>query len=378
MSKRLLLWGAIASVPSSDPVLVGLGRSGNNFGNLLIGNAVRTVLGNNSIITRSELKSPEEANQRCDHVVIPAANFLWKDFDFGHYADFLEKTNLPITIIGVGAQTNDRATTSPIHPNTLRLMHLISERSASLGVRGYYTAEVLAANGIHNVSVIGCPSLYTNCLPTVKIDKERLASIEKLSVNFSRRVCGHSFNPTRMRTVENKVLKFALMRNSTFVAQDELEELSLNAGEEVDTGPITGYFSDVDKEEVLKFFRNQTRHFCDVPTWAAYIREQSASIGSRFHGNLIALINGIPALTIVHDSRTMEMCSLMGNPTIHLNEINEGELSEESLMQSLLSCSFDRFEQSYRVLYQRFAAFLEANGLPNNLQVVPERRAAFP
>ncbi|MBK8536751.1 MAG: polysaccharide pyruvyl transferase family protein, partial [Candidatus Competibacteraceae bacterium] len=104
----------------------------------------------------------EEANERCDHVVIPAANFLWKNFDFGYMADFLEKTNLPIIIIGVGAQTNDRTMASPIHPNTLRLMRLISDRSASIGVRGYYTAEVLAANGIHNVRVIGCPSIYTS------------------------------------------------------------------------------------------------------------------------------------------------------------------------------------------------------------------------
>ena len=369
MPKRILVWGAPATVNPKEPVLTSFERSGKNFGNLLIGNAVLSFLTENTIISRTELRSPEEANERCDHVVIPAANFLWKDFDFGYMADFLEKTILPITIIGVGAQTNDRSITSLIHPNTLRLMHLISERSASLGVRGYYTAEVLAANGIHNVEVVGCPSLYTTRCPTVKVDATRLSTLDNLSVNFSRRVYKHSFNPDRMRAIENILLKIALTRNGTFVAQDELEELSLSSGNDINTAPITDYFHDVDKNQVTRFFREQTRFFCDVGSWSSYIRAQSASIGSRFHGNLIALINGIPALTIVHDSRTMEMCALIGNPVVHVNQVDDERLTEASLMESLLSCSFERFEQSYRVLYKRFVSFLNENGLPHNLPV---------
>jgi hypothetical protein len=367
MPKRILVWGAPATVNPKEPVLTSFERSGKNFGNLLIGNAVQSFLTENTIISRTELRSPEEANERCDHVVIPAANFLWKDFDFGYMADFLEKTILPITIIGVGAQTNDRSITSLIHPNTLRLMHLISERSASLGVRGYYTAEVLAANGIHNVKVVGCPSLYTTRCPTVKVDATRLSTLDNLSVNFSRRVYTHSFNPDRMRAIENILLKIALTRNGTFVAQDELEELSLSSGNDINTAPITDYFHDVDKNQVTRFFREQTRFFCDVGSWSSYIRAQSASVGSRFHGNLIALINGIPALTIVHDSRTMEMCALIGNPVVHVNQVDDKRLTEASLMESLLSCSFERFEQSYRVLYKRFVGFLNENGLRHNL-----------
>jgi Polysaccharide pyruvyl transferase len=367
MPKRILVWGAPATVNPKEPVLTSFERSGKNFGNLLIGNAVQSFLTENTIISRTELRSPEEANERCDHVVIPAANFLWKDFDFGYMADFLEKTILPITIIGVGAQTNDRSITSLIHPNTLRLMHLISERSASLGVRGYYTAEVLAANGIHNVKVVGCPSLYTTRCPTVKVDATRLSTLDNLSVNFSRRVYTHSFNPDRMRAIENILLKIALTRNGTFVAQDELEELSLSSGNDINTAPITDYFHDVDKNQVTRFFREQTHFFCDVGSWSSYIRAQSASVGSRFHGNLIALINGIPALTIVHDSRTMEMCALIGNPVVHVNQVDDKRLTEASLMESLLSCSFERFEQSYRVLYKRFVGFLNENGLRHNL-----------
>lgn len=368
MTKSILIWGAPSYVNPAQSITDCFNQSGKNFGNLLIGNAMHVLLANNPIVNRSSLKSPEEANERCSHVVIPAANFLWKDFDFGYMADFLEKTTLPVTIVGVGAQTHDRSVSSQIHPNTLRLMHLISERSASLGVRGYYTAEVLAANGIHNIRVIGCPSLYTKRNPTIKIDTSRLASLEDLSVNFSRRVHGHSFFPEKMKKLENALLKFALAhKNSTFVAQDEIEELDLHTGQEVNTAQITDYFNQTGSEQVIKFFTENTRYFCDESSWSSYIRTQSASVGTRFHGNLIALINGVPALTIVHDSRTMEMCTLMGIPTIHVSQIDVDDCSEETLQELLLSCSFEKFEKSYQALYSRFVGFLNENGLNHNL-----------
>ena len=99
MKKRILLWGAVARVDPKLPSITAFEYSGKNFGNLLIGNAVHSFLAGNEIIIRSQLKSPEEANERCDHVVMPAANFLWKDFDLGFMADFFEKTTLPVTII---------------------------------------------------------------------------------------------------------------------------------------------------------------------------------------------------------------------------------------------------------------------------------------
>jgi hypothetical protein len=367
MSKSILVWGAPSQVsPDLDYQSAFIG-SGNNFGNILIGNAVTSFLKKNDVVLREELNSPEEANERCFHVVIPAANFLWRDFDFGYMANFIEKTNLPVTIIGVGAQTNDRTTSSEIHPNTLRLMRIISDRSASLGVRGFYTAEVLAAHGIHNSTVIGCPSLYTNRCPSLVIDGSKLKSIDSLSVNFSRRVKGHAFNPATLQKIENSLLGLALSRNSTFVAQDEIQEIALAHGEPVDTKEICNYFNETEEGSVIKFFKENTKYFTEVDSWSRYIRTQAASIGTRFHGNLIALINGIPALTIVHDSRTMEMCTLMNAPKIHISQINDVCISKKFLLEALETSDYSAFESTYKILYSRFVSFLDDNGLMHNL-----------
>jgi hypothetical protein len=369
VSKAILLWWEADRINANADYRAALKKGGFNFGNILIGNAVRTFLTKYDILTPPEVGSPAEANERCCQVVIPAANWLWKNFDFGDIADFIERTQLPVTIIGLGAQTNDRSMTSTIHPNTLRLVRLIAERSASLGVRGFYTAEVLAANGIHNVEIIGCPSLFTNRCPSIKVATSGLADPRNLSINFSRQVIDHSFNPALMQSIENTVLQYALKRDTLFVAQDEISELGLSADEEIDTKVLTRYFSGSDPNAVVEFFKSRTRYFLDYDTWAAHMRTRALSIGTRFHGNLVALINGVPALMIIHDSRTMELCTILGVPHFHLNELPSNISDEAILVDKIKSMSFGLFEASYATLYRRFVGFLARNGLDHNLPV---------
>jgi hypothetical protein len=369
VSKAILLWWETERIDAGLDYRAALKKGGFNFGNILIGNAVRTFLGKYDILTPPEVGSPAEANERCSQIVIPAANWLWKNFDFGDIADFVERTQLPVTIIGLGAQTNDRSMISTIHPNTLRLVQLIADRSASLGVRGFYTAEVLAANGIHNVEVIGCPSLFTNRCPTVKIDSSGLADPQSLSINFSRQVASHSFNAGVMQSVENMVLQYALKRDTLFVAQDEIIELGLSVGEDSDTRVLTCYFSESDPNAVVEFFKSRTRYFLEYDAWAAYMKTRALSIGTRFHGNVVALINGVPALTIIHDSRTMELCTVLGMPHFHINELPSGMKDKTILVDKIRSMSFGLFESSYAALYGRFVAFLSRNGLNHNLPI---------
>ena len=39
-------------------------------------------------------------------IVVAAANFLFPKFDFGGMADYIERANLPVAIVGLGAQSN--------------------------------------------------------------------------------------------------------------------------------------------------------------------------------------------------------------------------------------------------------------------------------
>jgi hypothetical protein len=367
--KKVLLWGALPVLPKCEPFDLSYKRSGNNLGNTLIGNGVVAVLAGYEYVYRSEVSGPEEVNEKCCHIMIPAANFLWKSFDFGYMADFIEKTNIPVTIVGLGAQTQDRSEVSSIHPNTLRLVQIISERSPSLGVRGFYTAEVLAAHGIMNTEVLGCPSLYTRKqLPKFPDGREDVDP-SRISVNFSRRVAPHSFNQTSLRSVENALMKLALRYQLDFVAQDELSEIKISLGQSnpKEDDQIAAYFNGSNSFDVIAYFRSRTNYFCSYDDWASYMGRKSASIGSRLHGNLMALINGIPALTIVHDSRTLEICALTGAPYLHINDLAGSRVDDEFLVAALKMASFDLFQRNMATLFAKYTNFLRSHNLNHSL-----------
>lgn len=369
--EKVLLWGALPVLPSGESFEISYKRSGNNLGNTLIGNGVASMLQGYDYIFRSQLQSPAHAQEVCSRIVIPAANFLWKSFDFGYMAEFIESTDLPVTMLGLGAQTHDRSEISEIHPNTLRLVKVVAERSPSIGVRGFYTAEVLAAHGVTNVEVLGCPSLYTLGRPPSVIMPCNSGADKRISVNFSRRVSSHSFSQSSLRKIENQVLRIAIDCESQFIIQDEIEEACISAGNaSVDqVKAVTDYFSDVDSADVVSYFHRHSKYFSSYADWSESISRCGLSIGSRLHGNLVALLNGVPALTIVHDSRTLEMCALAGIP--FLNILEYADLSADDILSMTSELTYVNFESNMRYLYGKMIDFLSIHGLNHRLSLLP-------
>ncbi len=364
---KVLLWGALPSLPSNEPFGLSYERSGQNLGNTLIGNGVVSILKDYEYVFRDQIESPAHAQDTCSRIIIPAANFLWKSFDFGYMADFIEKTDMPVTMLGLGAQTHNRSEVSKIHPNTLRLVKIISERSPSIGVRGFYTAEVLAAHGITNVEVLGCPSLYSLGKPPSVIEAWSPNKQQCISVNFSRRVSSHAFSQHSLARIENQILKIAMKYNSQFVIQDELEEASIRLGDATadQIKQVTGYFNCFDPSDVLNFFSTKSLHFTSFDDWSESISKCALSIGSRLHGNLVALLNGIPALTIVHDSRTLEMCALIGAPCINILEYPD--ISSDEILAMASDANYETYIHNMQYLYLKMNRFLADHKLNHSL-----------
>lgn len=366
-----MLWGALPSLPQNEPFEISYKRSGNNLGNTLIGNGVVSILDDYDYVYRSQLQSPAHAQEVCSRIVIPAANFLWKSFDFGYMADFIEATDLPVTMLGLGAQTHNRSEVSKIHPNTLRLVKVISERSPSIGVRGFYTAEVLSAHGISNVEVLGCPSLYTRRQPPIAIQPFCLDSEGLISVNFSRRVSSHAFSQSSLSRIENEILRIALNNKSQFVIQDELEEASICLGNAstVQEKSVTDYFSGFDPSSVIAYFSKNSKYFTSFADWSESLAKCRLSLGSRLHGNLVALLSGRPALTIVHDSRTLEMCALTGVPFINISE--HDNLSADDILSLASDLDYNIYISNMQCLYSKMRRFLADHGLNHKLSLLP-------
>ena len=103
---------------------------------------------------------PAEVDEKFDLFVIAASNFLFPQFDFAGMSDYIEATSLPCVVVGLGAQSNNYDPNLELSAGTERLVKVMAERGALIGVRGAYTKAVLEARGVHNTQVTGCPSYY--------------------------------------------------------------------------------------------------------------------------------------------------------------------------------------------------------------------------
>lgn len=365
--KTYAVWGAPASCKGASWE-DSFKTSGNNFGNILIGNGLLSNLQHARILS---LHHAQETGliRECSRVLIPAANFLWKGFDLGFLSDQLERIDLPLTMVGLGAQSADRIHRPPITAGTERLIRLVASRSASIGVRGYYTAEVLSSLGITNVDVLGCPAFYTTGLTGfASIPLEPFKNVEPDSlnacINLSRRVCKHSFFPDAMRAAENLIVQYGISRGSPFIAQDEIQEIAASLGDSsCSLNDACNYFCAVPRGDILRYFKENTHIFCDVYEWSSFVSGFDLVLGTRFHGCLIALLSGVPALLLVHDSRTLEMAELAGIPYVLADSI----VSRESLREAICSINLSLFQNNMNSLSMRFNHFLRKHDLLGEL-----------
>jgi hypothetical protein len=137
---RILFLGAPVS-PKSNTSLSYEQRfaaTGHNTGNLLIGQSLFEELQFTEYGYGTSLQ-PCDVNERYDVIVIAAANFIFRKFDLSALTDFIESTKLPCVIVGLGAQapaTSYKVTDIP--DGSRRFLHVVSDRSTTVGVRGYF------------------------------------------------------------------------------------------------------------------------------------------------------------------------------------------------------------------------------------------------
>ncbi|ESY71591.1 hypothetical protein X743_20815 [Mesorhizobium sp. LNHC252B00] len=343
---------------------------GYNTGNLLIGQSLFEELRFEEF-GQGLGYSPQEANERFDIIAISAANFIYKDFDLSYLADFIEPTKLPCVVAGLGAQASSIGKkVTDIPDGSKRFLRIVSERSKTVGVRGHFTAEVMNDFGIKNVTEVGCPSLFRKLRRSLKIKRPRRGARLRVAVNGSRNVFLHSADPEPARRVEADLLKLSVQKQYPYVLQNEEPEMKMllsRDGRENDlevAQAVLGQMGmDMDPSIYVKHIIENAKMFFDLAEWDAFISKFDYSVGTRFHGNLIALTNGVPATIISHDSRTTEMAELMSIPHVPVGKV--GQLDVEDLLHG---GDYDAFQRMYTVLYDRFAQFLSENGISHRLE----------
>ncbi|HEY4261083.1 MAG TPA: polysaccharide pyruvyl transferase family protein, partial [Schlesneria sp.] len=344
--------------------------TGENTGNLLIGQSLFEELQFTEYGCYDTSLQPCDVNERYDVIVIAAANFIFRNFDLSALTNFIESTKLPCVIVGLGAQAPaTRHKVTDIPEGSRRFLHVMSDRSNTIGVRGYFTAEVMNDFGIKNVRAVGCPSLYRSLTRDLKIVRPDLAKPLQVSLNGSRNVIDHAVSPEAARRVEAKILMLSIENGYDYVLQNEDPEMQVLWSTEWPTEFIPHIQSivatlglDVSENTLINHIRSKNRLFFELDGWDKYISRFDYSLGTRFHGNLIALTNGVAATIFTHDSRTTELAELMSIPHVPVEDVTDLNVNELAT-----AGDYDRFERKYQLLYDRFAEFLNENGLNHKL-----------
>ncbi|MEO6604966.1 MAG: polysaccharide pyruvyl transferase family protein [Aeromicrobium sp.] len=294
-------------------------------------------------------------NEEFDQFVIPLANAFRPEFAprLDRLSELLERVKIPTTIVGIGAQAahgQGIESLAPIADSVKRFVGLILDRSASIGVRGEFTKSYLLSLGFpdESIDIIGCPSLFLHGREfTVDKKVDAITADSPLALNLTPEVPGIGAFATAQAERHP---------NLTYIGQDAHDLRMLLWG--VPFPHVHDLLAPVHLDHPL-YQSDRIRLFLDTWPWYDFLATQDFAYGTRFHGNVAALLGGTPALLLAHDSRTLELADYHQMPYRVMPELTADLLVEELYE----STDMTGFNAELPKGFDRYTAFLDRNGL---------------
>lgn len=305
-------------------------QTGGNTGNILFTHGVYSQVTNPDIIGFQFGPKTDLINSEFSSIVIPAANWIDANADWGFLADALEKINIPVCCIGLGSQI-PLSRINDIKPGTIRFLKLLARKSALIGVRGEKTAEILSALGIYNTLVCGCPSIYVGLNPLKIPDFPEKDKLTRLSISFTRYTTG---DPDM--EVQRPIARLAASAASSIVLQSEMIEAKILAGDrDQDQDWLSEYYN-IPMTSIDKLYQ-RLHIFSTQESWINFHKQNTdLTITSRIHGAIASYLAGKPAFVLTHDQRTSELSDTMGIPHISLDSLeNMDQILDYDFQHSL-------------------------------------------
>lgn len=310
---------------------------GMNSGNLVFYEALKKNLNLNTLSYTEYINRQEELAS--DKVITTDLIWINENSNFDYLFNQLEKMKYQTMIpISVGLQASNYSPNFKLNDSVMRVLSAIQER-AIIGVRGDYTASILEKHGINNFEVIGCPSMYYWDDSNHKIVKKNIVP-QKVAINF-RTFYG------KLNKDEKHFLTYAANRNYDFVEQTKYNLEPKNVSD-------SNYFA-----YVSKWLERNKKIYFSTSAWSKYIKDMEFSMGARFHGNVIALWNSVPALFFTIDSRTEELIRYFNLPYISIDKFDETKPIEYYYELA----DYSDFNREYHKKYKKYEDFLKKNGL---------------
>lgn len=308
------------------------------------------------------------AREKCDVALIRGSTYLFPTFDFSAANKTIDDLDCSVAVVGLGAQ-HDRKDPKFLDncDEAKSFVARLNERSASISVRGHFTAEVIQRLGGKNVQVTGCPSLfYSRAAPIVRVPELLNTQYRSIGVSIHAGLQKSLFcrAPERTRQLHGEVIAWAISNSSKlslfeqgvpleFKVCDDTIEFSerIGAAKEI----IANIGSEAPPEQLIAHMVSVR----SVEEWLSKARDLDSTVGFRFHGNMVALLQGKPCYYFVYDSRLEEFCELYDLPYQFVEDSFDGE----KMVSRMVEHDWDRVNSGFTRLRAELADFYSRNGI---------------
>jgi len=295
-------------------------------------------------------------NHRFDALLLPMAYEITPSHSYDRLARLLASLTIPVVTLGLGIDCDEDLPIDRFHPSVTTLLGLLDRHALVFGVRAETTRRWLAANGFHNAVALGCPSLHLYPSAFLALRSRRVPPAD------GRIATGGYL----LRNEERSRWLCALFEgvDATYILQDELFGAGLLDEDTVIIDDATG---SVDPALIAPIIRRSIgrtppfrryAYFHSLDAWRLCCAGHDLYVGDRFHGAIVALQVGRPALLFTKDVRARELSQFYGIPTADLEQAAAGGLRDLVAAQ-LTPTAMERFIDVWSA---RHGAFLKALG----------------
>lgn len=245
---------------------------------------------------------------------------------------------------------------SPLYKELEKLLHQLAER-AEIGVRTKYDAEFLNSYGIKNVRVIGCPSLFYHMDRNFKVD-DSIKKAKSVNFNFTTDFANLGISHKDAVDIHWNILRYFKEANEKSLFDIDFTMQKQLLAEICDIHSILLTYG-----EVHEFYSECGRYFYCVEDWIKGIKGRNDfSIGTRFHGNVAAILSEVPTLMINVDKRMKGMNDFYKIPSIDVSEFD----FDKPIEYYRELADYSEFNKNYAKAYDNFVDYCEKNGVRLN------------
>ena len=273
------------------------------------------------------------------------------EIDFAYWDRILQYVD-KIIPLSLGFAFDKNGEIAQLSNDLVNFLKILSER-AEIGVRGEYDADALNKCGIRNVRVIGCPSLHYHMDRDFKILKS-VDPIKKIHINFSTDFGNLGISQKDFLRQHMPFMWYFLdiFDKNSYELDFSLQKPPFT--EASDIGTILLSYG-----EVQRLFEGCGKYFFSVKDWIKGISGNDFSIGTRFHGNIAAILAGVPTLMINIDKRMKELNSYYKIPSIDINEFDPSKPIEYYYELA----DYSEFNKNFALTHDNYVDYCHKNSV---------------